>query len=351
MFALFEFPEKERNYGAGHQVLTVGGENIFTANHEGGDFRIGLGSGTSRFRYTARNNDGAAGLLSGHNGGRTLVLKFRVNVDSVTTLSWQFAQYRSSSSYYDYNKNTYTLTKDRLLAYGASGWADVVLYHKVQSSANTLNDAPTDNVRLFINGQLCETSNRDSSYTSRTSGNDNYLTVSPGTEISSVITYAEAKYLNTPPAWILKPHQVINLEPTAQIPQSGNDVVVTPQEFVSGFTTDKSANLKFQTNFVPVEGAKYQAVCGFGWSRYVRRSPKYGTAYVQPQTRTDERPEVMTQMLNLDSMSTTNRSLSLLNVGVGTQTRIDGHRFLDSSEDPYPLQTVGLNVVVNPRDY
>lgn len=348
MFAIFEFPEKERDYGTGHHVATVGGENIFTANPEGGNFRIGLGSGTSRFRYVAANRSSASGLLSGHNAGRTLVLKFRVNLDTVTTLSWQFAQYYTSSNSYN---NTYTLTKDRLLGYGASGWADVVMYHKVYSRSEALNTTSTDNVRLYINGQLCETNNSDSSYTTYGTSTANYLTVSPGTELASVITYAEANYLNTPPAWILKPHKVINLEPIAQIPQSGNDLVVTPQEFVSGFSTDKSANIKFQTNFVPVEGAKYQAVCGFGWARYVRRSPKYGTAYVQPQTRTDERPEVMTQMLNLDSMSTTNRSLSLLNVGATSQTRIDGHRFLNGSEDPYPLQTVGLNVVVSPVDY
>lgn len=349
MFAIFEFPEKERNYGAGHQVATVGGENIFTANPEGGDFNIGLGSGTSRFSYTARNSNNGTGLLSGHNVGRTLVLKFRVNVDTVTSLTWKFARHGGSNG--KERGNMYTLTKSRLLAYGASGWVDVVMYHKVQSQAYTLDKVATDNVRLFINGQLCETNDKNSSYITSVSGDSNYLTVSPGTEISSVITYAEAKHLEAPPAWILKPHKVINLEPTAQIPQSGNDVVVTPQEFVSGFTTDKSANLKFQTNFEPVEGAKYQAVCGFGWARYVRRSPKYGTAYVQPQTRTDERPEVMTLMLDPDSMTPYNRGLSLLNVGVGTQTRIDGHRFLNGSEDPYPLQTVGLNVVVSPVDY
>lgn len=345
MFAIFEFPEKERNYGAGHQVVTVGGENFFAANPEGSDFNIGLGSGTSRFRYAACNSGGASGLLSGHNGSRTLVLKFRVNVDTVTTLSWKFARDWGG------HPNIYSLTKSRLLGYGASGWVDVVMYHKVQSQSYTLNAPSTDNVRLFINGQLCETNNNTSSYITTIAVANNYLTISPGTEISSVITYAEATYLNTPPAWILKPHKVINLEPTAQIPQSGNDVVVTPQEFVSGFTTDKSANLKFQTNFVPVEGAKYQAVCGLGWARYVRRSPKHGTAYVQPNTRTDERPDIMTGLLNPDSLASSNRSLSLLNVGVGTQTRIDGHRFLNSSEDPYPLQAVGLNVVVSPVDY
>ncbi len=349
MFAIFEFPEKERNYGAGHQVATVGGENIFTANPEGGDFIVGLGSGTSRFRYTASNNNVATGLLSGHTVSRTLVLKFRVNVDTVTSLTWKFARHGGSNG--KERSTNYSLSKSRLLAYGASGWVDVVMYHKVSSSPLTLNGLSTDDVRLFINGQLCETNDRTSSYVYVINDADNYLTVSPGTEISSVITYAEAKYLNTPPAWILKPHKVINLEPTAQIPQSGNDVVVTPQEFVSGFTTDKAANLKFQTNFVPVEGAKYQAVCGFGWARYVRRSPKYGTAYVQPQTRTDERPEVMSRMLDPDSMASSNRGLSLLNVGVGTQERIDGHRFLGGSEDPYPLQTVGLNVVVSPVDY
>lgn len=348
MFAIFEFPEKERNYGAGHQVATVSGENIFTANPEGSDFNIGLGSGTSRFQYVATNSSPGSGLLSGHTGGRILVLKFRVNVDTVTSLSWKFARNNGNGTQF---KNVYTLTKSRLLAYGASGWVDVVMYHKVQSQPYSLYGRSTDNVRLFINGQLCETNDYTSSYNTVSGGNDNYLTVSPGTEISSVITYAEAKYLANPPAWILKPHKVINLEPTAQIPQSGNDVVVTPQEFVSGFTTDKSANLKFQTNFEPIEGAKYQAVCGLGWARYVRRSPKYGTAYVQPQTRTDERPEVMTGLLDLDSMASSNRGLSLLNVGVGTQERIDGHRFLNGSVDPYPLQTVGLNVVVSPVNY
>lgn len=348
MFAIFEFPEKARNYGAGHQVATVDGENIFTANPEGGDFIIGLGSGTSRFRYRAINAIGDWGLLSGHNAGRTLVLKFRVNVDTVTALTWKFAFHNGANAQ---NSNTYSLSKSRLLGYGASGWVDVVMYHKVRIQPHSLYELATDNVRLFINGQLCETNNYYSSYTTVSAGNDNYLTVSPGTEIASVITYAEAAYLNTPPAWILKPHKVINLEPTAQIPQSGNDVVVTPQEFVSGFATDKSANLKFQTNFVPIEGAKYQAVCGLGWARYVRRSPKYGTAYVQPQTRTDERPDVMTRLMNPESMSTSNRNLSLLNVGVGTQERIDGHRFLNGTEDPYPLQTVGLNVVVSPVDY
>lgn len=348
MFAIFEFPEKDRSYGAGNQVATVGGENIFTANPEVGDFRIGLGSGTSRFSYITANVNSGTGLLSGHNASRTLVLKFRVNVDTVTTLSWQFARHYSGSNQF---KNMYTLTKSRLLGYGASGWVDLVMYHKVLGSSYTLNSTATDNIRLYINGQLCETNDRESSYITLGTSTENYLTVSPGTELASVITYAEANYLDTPPAWILKPHKVINLDPTAQIPQSGNDVVVTPQEFVSGFTTDKSANLKFQTNFEPIEGAKYQAVCGFGWARYVRRSPKRGSANVQLQTRTDERPDVMTPMLNPSSMSPYSRSLSLLNVGASNQTRIDGHRFLDSSEDPYPLQTVGLNVVVSPIDY
>lgn len=349
MFAIFEFPEKERNYGAGHQVTTVGGENIFTANPEGGDFIIGLGSGMSRFRYEARNNYVPTGLLSGYAYGRILVLKFRVNVDTVTTLSWKLAPYHYYNSTDPY-KNVYTLTKSRLLAYGASGWVDVVMYHDTQSTYYSFSSS-TDNVRLFINGQLCETAYSSSSYLSKATGNNNTLTVSPGTELASVITYAENKSLDTPPDWILKPHKVINLDPTAQIPQSGNDVVVTPQEFVSGFTTDKSANLKFQTNFEPIEGAKYQAVCGFGWARYVRRSPKGGTAHVQPQTRTDVRPDTMTPMLLPDNMVTSTRSLSLLNVGATSQTRIDGHRFLNGSEDPYPLQTVGLNVVVSPVDY
>ena len=323
---LFEFPYEHENYGAAHSMEKIDGETWFTA---GSNYSIQLGTGKSAFEYQT-----SGGTLSGigSNLRYSHTIKFKLDVDSLTgTLRWKFSAYTDSASH-NYHKNTYTITKAILNSYGATGIVNITIHVKREINANY--GIFQGSVSLYINGNLAETLTSTSSRIVQVTTPDrHYLEIPQGTRIASVITRLTNADIPVE-SFLRQNHKCVRLNPVEQI--AGEDELpLTPTEFTNGFVSEAFSEVKFSTDLVEIPGATYRAVTAVGKARFQRRSPKYGTASSTLRAGASN-------VTHFNSNSASGfRGLSLLNVGVDTWTRLDGHAQLNST-DPETMRTISV---------
>lgn len=346
---IFEFPYKHENYGAAHSMEEIDGETWFTA---GSSFAIPLGHGKSGFEYAFTPGDNTStgytrgtGLMANLKHSQTL--KFKVNVEGSGTLKWKFGYSfgRNPGSDDSFYRNVYVLTLDRLREYGASGLTNVTIkFTKTNTRGYNIYSESADGISLYVNGNLAEEASDSYAFTERLAYDKSTaaihrLEVTAGVQIASVIMRLSDSHSMAVEAFMKGNHKVVQLKPVTQIGGEGQ-LPLNPLEFTSGFNAENTAIVRFDTDIEPEAGANFRAVTAIGNARFRRRSSKYGTAN-STLTVADK------SVTHFDSVTASGaRSLSLLNVGVNTWTKLNGHVQLNSA-DPESMRVIGVNVNIS----